>query len=61
LRLTVAERRILDVLENALNVSDYTDTVDVWARKQKTSRIFEGLRDTLSISLGLTVRNAKKC
>ena len=56
MRLSLEERRILDVLENALRVSDYTDTVDIWARKQKTSRIFEGLRDTLSISCGLMVR-----
>lgn len=44
------------MLENALNVSDYTDTVDVWNRQTKVSRVFSALRDVLSISAGLTVR-----
>lgn len=55
MRLTPEERQILEVLENALSVSDYTDTVDIWARSQKSSRVFEGLRDVLSIATGLMV------
>ena len=60
LRLTLEERQLLEVLENALNVSDYTDTVDVFSRSQKRSRIFEGLRDVLSIASGLMVSNNLK-
>jgi hypothetical protein len=55
MRLTAEERVILNVLDNALNVSDYTDTVDVFARKSKLDRILSGLVDMLSISSGLMV------
>ena len=60
MRLTPEERQILEVLENALHVSDYTDTVDVFARSHKRSRIFEGLKDVLSIATGLMVANNLK-
>lgn len=59
LRLTAAERSILTVVENALEVSEYTDSVDVTyshTSKNKHSRIIEGLIDVLSISSGLLVR-----
>lgn len=55
MRLTDEERVLLGVLENALDVSDYTDTVDVFAREPKADRIISGLVDMLSISSGLMV------
>ena len=60
MRLTEDERKLFQILENALNVSEYTDSVDVLfshTRKSKQSRIIEGLVDALSISVGLLVSN----
>lgn len=57
MRLTEDERVLLNILENALDVSEYTDTVDVFARKPKSDRIIAGLVDILSISSGLMVSN----
>jgi hypothetical protein len=57
MRLTEEERVLLNILENALDVSEYTDTVDVFARKPKSDRIIAGLVDILSISSGLMVSN----
>lgn len=57
LRLTEDERRYLKVIENALEVSDYTDVVDVYGRKSKQNRMVDALVDVLSISSGLLIAN----
>jgi hypothetical protein len=57
LRLTVDERKLLKICENALNVSEYTDNVDIFygARKKKGQRMIENLVDLMNICLGLLV------
>merc|ERR1719347_2429195 len=55
LRLTLPERKMLRLCEAALNVSEYTDKVDILTWKSKTGRIHEQLRDICAILSGLAV------
>jgi len=55
LRLTLSERKLLRLCEAALNVSEYTDKVDILTWKSKTGRIHEQLRDICAILSGLAV------
>jgi len=55
LRLTFSERKILRLCEATLNVSEYTDKVDILSWKSKTGRIHEQLKDVCSILSGLAV------
>lgn len=55
LRLTFGERKLLRLCEAALNVSEYTDKVDILTWKSKTGRIHEQLRDICAILSGLAV------
>ena len=60
LRLDEEERRYLLILENALEVCEYTDVVDVTyshLRTSKQSRMMTSLVDLLSIKCGLMMSN----
>jgi hypothetical protein len=60
LRLTLEERKYLRLLEAALNVSLYTDKVDIISSKDKATRIKEQLKDICSILSGLLVAHDYK-
>ncbi|CAN8068405.1 unnamed protein product [Agarophyton chilense] len=57
LRLSQTERKILRLVEAALNVSEYTDVVDVLAtsRMKTRQRVHTQIRDLCSILTGLAV------
>lgn len=56
LRLSPDERKLLRLVEAALNVSEYTDVVDVISSRAKTKqRVYTQIRDLCSILTGLTV------
>ncbi|ODV88883.1 hypothetical protein CANCADRAFT_32332 [Tortispora caseinolytica NRRL Y-17796] len=55
LRLTADERKLLRLLEAALNVSEYTDKIDILAYTSKTKRIVQQLREMCSVLAGLVV------
>jgi len=53
LRLNDRERVLLNVLNSSLNVSEYTDNVDIVSRRNKANRILQGILEVCSITLGL--------
>ena len=55
MRLNEHERQLLELLLAALNVSDYTDSVDTLARRNKGARIVRGIKDMCAIQSGLMV------
>lgn len=56
LRLSLAERKFLRLVEAAVNVSEYTDKVDIISfRDSKPKRIFEQIKDVCAILSGLVV------
>ncbi|GLC41087.1 hypothetical protein PLESTB_000944400 [Pleodorina starrii] len=60
-RLSQDERKLLRLLESALNVSEYTDKVDILTWRSKNQRIHAQIRDLCAILSGLMVAtNYKK-
>lgn len=55
LRLSHDERKLLRLLESALNVSEYTDKVDILTWRSKNQRIHAQIRDLCAILSGLVV------
>lgn len=57
LRLTAKERKILRLVEGALNVSNYTDVVDVvsYSRMKTKQRMYSQILDLCSVLVGLLV------
>lgn len=55
MRLTGEERKLLKLLEAALNVSEYTDKVDILSYTAKSKRIVGQLKEMCAILAGLVV------
>nr|BAK00813.1 predicted protein [Hordeum vulgare subsp. vulgare] len=55
IRLNQKERKFLRLVESALNVSEYTDKIDILSYKSKAERITEQLEDICATLLGLVV------
>lgn len=57
LRLSLEERKQLRLLQAALNVSEYTDKVDIISYTRKSLRITTQLKEMCAILSGLVVAN----
>jgi hypothetical protein len=55
LRLTLEERKYLRLLEAALNVSEYTDKIDVIVYSSKTKRMVAQIRELCAIMSGYVI------
>lgn len=55
LRLTLKERKFMRLVKNALDVSEYTDKVDILTWSSKTGRIHKQLKEICSIICGLVL------
>ena len=55
LRLSSRERSLLAVLEATLNVSEYTDNIDISSRRNKAKRILDGILEACAIGTGLAI------
>ncbi|KAI9230384.1 MAG: hypothetical protein DHS80DRAFT_28832 [Piptocephalis tieghemiana] len=60
LRLDMRERRLLRLLEAALNVSEYTDKVDILHYGNKSQRMIAQIRDMCAVLSGLLVASDYK-
>ncbi|KAL6070722.1 B box-type domain-containing protein [Balamuthia mandrillaris] len=54
-RLSLKERKMLRLLEAALNVSEYTDKIDIISARNKAQRIQTQIKDICAILTGLLV------
>ena len=54
------ERRLLGLLQGALEVSEYTDKVDVFSHSDKVDRQIAGMRQYLQTQCGLQLANSFK-
>lgn len=57
MRLSMEERKLLRLLEAALEVSEYTDRVDIYSYGSKAKRIVRELKEICTVLTGLVVAN----
>ncbi|CAG8535128.1 6296_t:CDS:10, partial [Dentiscutata erythropus] len=60
IRLNIEERKLLRLLEAALNVSEYTDKIDILSPYNKKNRIILQIKELCSILSGLVVASDYK-
>ncbi|KAF8331275.1 uncharacterized protein EI90DRAFT_3145579 [Cantharellus anzutake] len=60
LRLTMEERKLLRLLEAALEVSEYTDRIDILTYSNKPKRIVHQIKELCSILSGLVIASNYK-
>ncbi|CAB4254326.1 similar to Kazachstania africana KAFR_0A07250 hypothetical protein [Maudiozyma barnettii] len=60
MRLSYDERHLLRLLEAALQVSEYTDRVDILSNRPKSKRIVDQLKEICSVLTGLVIASNLK-